>query len=292
MKRLGSILSLSVLIILLTTSFCFASGLKLVDSYPEDGSTGYQPINLAVKLFFNEDVSAKAVQEANKDAFVVIDSKGNEIPVKILYSSKNLKQIWVMINETLKQNSEYQLKISGDLQIPNGDTLGSDKVIKFKTRNTQMDSTINMAMMGVMMVGMILFSTLSTKRNVKKQEEEKGEVEKVNPYKVAKETGKSVEDIVAKTEKEKQKAKAHAAKRANKNNGTNKKGEIEEEETDTKRVQGPKPISAAGSTFITGRKAAAEKAAAIAASKAAASTTRPKNATGKSKNTKTKGNKK
>lgn len=294
MKRLGSVLSLSILIVLLSTSLCFASGLKLIDNYPEDGSGGYQPENLAVKLYFNEDVSAKEVQKANENCFKVTDPKGKEVPAKILYSSKNLKQIWVLIDTKLQQNTEYQLEISGDLQIPNGDTLGTDKVIKFKTRNTSMDSTVNMVMMGVMMVGMVVFSSLSTKHNIKKQEEEKGEVAKVNPYKVSKETGKSVEDIVAKTEKQKEKAKAHAAKKAKESTSTGKQSQSKnvKDDNDNKNVKGPRPISASGSTYITGRKAAAEKAAAEAKAKAAATTTRPKNATGKSKNTKGNSNKK
>ena len=295
MKKLGSILSLCVLIVLLSTSLCFASGLQLEKSYPEDGTTGYQPENLLVKLYFNEDVSAKEVQDANQNAFKVTDSKNKEIPVRILYNSKNLKQIWVLIDATLQSNSDYKLKISGDLKIANGDTLGNDKVIRFKTRNTSMDTTVNMVLMGVMMVGMIIFSSLSTKRNLRKQEEEKGEVPKVNPYKVAKETGKAVEDIVAKTEKQKEKVKAKASKKT-KELESEKEQWTEagsaEADNGNKRVKGARPISVTGSTYITGRKAAAEAEAARAAAKAAAATTRPKNATGKSKNTKARGNKK
>ena len=46
-------------------------------------------------------------------------------------------------------------------------------------------------------------------------------------------------------------------------------------------MTGPRPISAAGSTYKTGRKAKAEREKAVATAKAAAGTTRPKNATGK-----------
>lgn len=279
MKNLGRILSLSLLIVLLSCSFSFASGLKLVDSYPKDGGGGLQPVNVMVKLYFNEDVSAKEVQAENEKAFRITDSKGKEIPHKVLYNAKKLKEIWVLVNQDLTSDSEYKLTISGDLKIPNGDTLGKDETIVFKTRNTKTDNTVNMLLMGLMMVGMIGISSITMKRNLKKEAEKKGEVEKVNPYKVSKETGKSVEEIVAKAEKEKQRVKEKAA--ANQNNKVHKSGKAKKEEKkDTKKVTAPKPISAAGSTYTTGRKAEAAKAAA----RAAAKNTNPKGMTGKSRN--------
>jgi len=294
MKRAGIILSLSILLILTSFSFCFAAGLELLDSYPKDGSDDSRPENFLVKLYFNEDVSAKEVQKQNEAAFKFTDSKGKELPIRVLYDSKKPKEIWVLVEKTLKPDSEYKLSISGDLQLANGDTLGEDRTINLKTRNTNTDNNVNMALMGVMMVGMIVFTSISTKRQLKKREEEeraKPET-KVNPYKVAKETGKTVEDVVAKTNKEKEKARAKAEKR-NKHMVQSQSeaadaGKAEDEKKDTKRVKGPRPISAAGSTYKTGRKAKAEKEREKAAAKAAAGTTRPKNATGKSRNKKAK----
>ncbi len=289
MKKMGIILSLSILMTLLSFSTCFASGLELLDSYPKDGSDSARPENFLVKLYFNEDVSAQEVQKENEGAFKFTDSKGKEQPIKILYNSKKQDEIWVLVDKTLESDSTYKLQISGDLTIANGDTLGEDKTIDLKIRNISTDNNVNMALMGLMMVGMIVFTSLSAKRQLKKQEEEaKAEDKvKVNPYKVAKETGKSVEAIVAKTEKEKEKAKAHAEKKSRGN-----KTKTEERQTeswkDSKRVTAPKPISASGSTYITGRKEKAEKEREMAAAKAAAGTTRPKNATGKSKNKKSK----
>ena len=297
MKRAGAILSLSLLIILMSFSVCFAQGLELLDSYPRDGSSDSRPENFVVKLYFNEDVSATELQEGSGDAFRFTDSEGKELPIKALYDSKRPKEIWVFVNETLKSDSKYQLFISGEFANANGDTLGVDKTINLKTRNLSTDNNVNMALMGVMMVGMIIFTTLSAKRQVKKQEEEDRAENKakVNPYKVAKETGKSVEAIVAKTEKEKEKARVKA--QAGKSQGrvqvqSKALAKTYEQVKDAKRVAGPKPISVAGSTYITGRKARAEKEREQAAARAATGTTRPKSATGKSKNKKAKSNKK
>ena len=50
MKRAGIILSLSILMILMSFSFCFASGLELLDSYPNDGSNDSRPENFLVSF--------------------------------------------------------------------------------------------------------------------------------------------------------------------------------------------------------------------------------------------------
>jgi hypothetical protein len=297
MKRAGAILCLSILIILTSFSVCFAQGLELLDSYPRDGSSDSRPESFLVKLYFNEDVSGAQAQEDNKDMFRFTDAKGKELSVIPLYDSKRPKEIWVLVDQTLESDSGYQLFISGDLTNANGDSLGEDKTINLKTRNLNTDNNVNMALMGVMMVGMIVFTTLSAKRQVKKQEEEARAENRarVNPYKVARETGKSVEDIVAKTEKEKEKARAKA--QAGKGKGSvqarsNAPAKTYEQVKDTRRVAGPKPISLGGSAYITGRKAEAEKERAKAAARAAAGTTRPKSATGKSRDKKAKSKKK
>lgn len=290
MKKSGIILSLTLLVFLMSFSTCFAAGLQLEDSYPKNGSHNSMLENVVVKLYFNEDVSADEVQAANKDAFEVTDAKGKALKTKILYP-KQTKEIWVLVEETLISNTDYKLKISGDLQMVNGDTLGKEQLVEFTTRNTSVDSSVNMGLMAVMMVGMIGYTSLSAKRQLKKQEEEAVAEEKVkvNPYKVAKETGKSVEQVVAKTEKEKEKARAQAEKK-NKGKGSVKANEIilaDAPTKDTQRVTGARPITAAGSTYKSGRKEKAEQERQRAAAKAAAGTTRPKNATGKSKNKKT-----
>ncbi len=296
MKRAGIILSLSILMILMSFSFCFASGLELLKSYPADGSDNARPENFAVKLFFNEDVSAKEVQKQNEAAFKFTTEKGKKLPIRVLYDEKKPNEMLVLVESTLESDTSYQLHISEDLQLANGDTLGKDKTINLKIRNLSTDNTVNMVLMGVMMVGMIFFTSISTKRQLKKQEEEeaaKGEV-KVNPYKVAKETGKSVKDVVEKTEKEKEKARAQAEKKnRNKGKRQDKAASIEEDQiSENKHVTGPRPIAAAGSTYITGRKSKAEKEKKEAEAKAAAGTTRPKGSTGKDRNRKAKGNKK
>ncbi|MDD3199325.1 MAG: hypothetical protein PHV95_09025 [Eubacteriales bacterium] len=285
MKKAGIIFSLSILMCLMSFSVCFASGLQLLHSYPENDSSDSMLENVVVKLYFNEDVSAKEVQQDNKGAFKFTNEKGKELPLRILYP-KNSDEIWVLVNKPLESNSEYKLVISGDLKMANGDTLGQDQIVKFKTRNTGTDTTVNMALMGLMVVGMIAYTSIATKRAMKKEEKKKADEIKVNPYKVAKKTGKSVEAVVAQTEKDKEKARERKNGRGAVNEDDASAQETEMKK-DTKKVAGARPISVTGSTYITGRKAKAEREKELAAAKAVAGTTRPKGTTGKSKNQKT-----
>lgn len=287
MKKIGNIIGLALLLVMLSSVPAFAAGLELLESYPRDGGTGVHPENVMVKLYFNEDVSGKEVRKSNESCFVFKDEEGKVIPTRALYNDKNLNQIWVLVDQSLAPNTSYHLEVSKNLQMTNGDVLGEDKVIEFKIRNTSMDTTVNMGLMFAMMGGMVFFTGRSAKRTMQ-QEEAAKEDHKVNPYKVAKETGKSVEDIVAKTEKEKAKARAKAEKKKSTVTSAKEKSSKEEAapKSDNKRVSRAKPISVTGSTYITGRKAEAEKAAAREAARRAASTTNPKGATGKSKNKK------
>lgn len=287
MKRIGVIISLAILIVLLSSSACFATGLKLVDSYPTDGKGGLQPAGVAIKLYFNEDVSANDIQKENKACMKLVDSKKKEIPLKVLHAPSKPKELLVIVDKTLKEDASYTFTLSSEFQASSGDTLDEDAVIHFKTLNVKQNTNISMIFMIIMVVGMVFFSSKSMKKQMEEEEKKKRE-EKVNPYKVAKETGKAVEEIVAaeqkKREKEKEKTQKYSTGNSagHKNNGQNAKAN----RPDLKRVSVPRPISAAGSTYKTGRKAAAEKKAREEAARK--KSTNPKNATGKSKNTKNK----
>ena len=117
MKRAGIVLSLSILMMLLSFTTCFASGLKLEDSYPQNDSHGSMVENVMVKLYFNEDVSAKEVQQANKEAFRFTDAKGKEVKLRILYPEES-KQIWVLVEKTLNPILNIRFKFPGILRFP------------------------------------------------------------------------------------------------------------------------------------------------------------------------------
>lgn len=204
-KRLGLILSLTLLIVSLSSSLCFAAGgLELLDSSPKEGSKSSVINNVAIKLYFNEDVTSKEAQEANKDCFKITDPKGKEISYRLLYNHKKYPdQIWIQLEKDLVQKTEYKIVISGDLVSSDGDELGKNETVKFRTRDMSQDNNVYMILMVVMFGGMFFFSSWDMKRQAKKKEEELDA--KVNPYKIAKEKGISYEEALVVAQKEKEK---------------------------------------------------------------------------------------
>lgn len=272
MKRIGAILTLVALLVTLSTSLCFADdGLTLESSYPKDGSKGASIENLGVKLYFDGTMTEEKAGKANKDeVFQLYDSKGKKLPTRTLYNSTEEGVVLVLLDTNAKKavkvesNSEYTLKISEELVDDNGNKLGKAQEITFRTLNQSVNTMISMGMMVVMFGGMMLVSVKSAQKAV---EEERKKQEKVNPYKEAKKTGKSVEEIVEKDQKRKAKEAEKAAKRAAREAAEE---DYEEEEKDTYRVKNRRPASVAGSKYVAERKAAAEKARAEAAKRKAA----------------------
>ncbi|PKM84583.1 MAG: hypothetical protein CVU86_06455 [Firmicutes bacterium HGW-Firmicutes-11] len=206
MKRIGAIVSLLVMLMILSTSMSFASGLTLISSFPEDGESGLMPANIAIKLVFSENMTSEAAQTANENRFAITDAEGKAIKFDPLYNAEKYpNEIWIQITETLTDDTEYNVEISADLESSAGNTLDEPVSISFSTRDTAADSNGYMILMVLMVIGMVVFTAWDTRRQLKKQGAAK-EDDKINPYKEAKKTGKSVEEIIAKAEKEKEKA--------------------------------------------------------------------------------------
>lgn len=275
MKRTGRVLSLILIIVLASSIFAFAGGteggLKFYEkeeSYPANGSKGAAIENFGIKLYFQGDLTQEILQDKNNNCFTLTDNEGNKLPFLVLYAPKEEGVVMVLFDSekenldkdgkqiVIKGDTEYTLGISGDFRDDEGNTLGSDKTIKFTTINQKRNNVINMLLMLVMYAGIIIFTMRSAK---KKSAAEKSEA-KVNPYKEAKKTGKSVEKIVEKDQLKKQRAAEKAARLA----------ENEDEEDDYLedghyRVRGIRTIASGGSAYKTGRKAEAERRAELEA---------------------------
>lgn len=268
MKKIGRILSLVTIMIMLAVTCCFAaaedgeSTLVLKESYPKNGATGTAVENMGVKLYFDSEFTSDKLKNANSKAVKLYDEEGKSLPTRVLYSTQEPGVVLVLYDYTkktddtaIKQSHEYTFKLSGDFRDDKGNTLGKEQTISFKTLNQNANMAVNTLMMFAMFGGMMVLSARSAKKQAQQQQTKQKE-EKVNPYKEAKKTGKSVEEIVEKDQREKAKKAARAAKKA----AVDKDNEAEEEYYDdgSYRVKGPRPISAAGGKYVTGRKAAAE----------------------------------
>lgn len=293
MKKIGIALSLVLLMAGLWAPAAFgAEALKLTDSYPRDGGKGFQVENTGVKLYFNQDVAGKENRKINEKAVKITNAKGKIMPTQIFYSSKENGMMLVLVKGMLEMKTEYTLTVDKSFTASSGETLTTPITVHFTTRDTGKDMKVNMGIMGLMFVGILFFSSRSMKKQREKEAAESQKEEKVNPYKIARETGKPVEEIIAKENKAREKRRKEATrKKLKEESGTRgetgkarKKEEPEEpSEINHYRVPGPRPISASGSTYKTGRKAKAE---AEAAARAARGTTKPKNRKGKDRNRK------
>ncbi|MBR5229804.1 MAG: hypothetical protein IKW01_03015 [Firmicutes bacterium] len=287
MKKAGRILSLAVILIMLTTAVCFAApqtgaegGLNLIATYPEDGSKGAAIDNMGIKLYFDTQLTEDVLGNKNANAIQIVGPEGEKLPTRVLYTTKEEGVVLVIVDtdkegKTIrgKSNAEYTVKVSGDFVADNGATLGKDMEFRFRTLNETTNNTVSMVMMFVMMGGITVFSARSMKKEMEKEKDTSKEAP-VNPYKEAKRTGKSVEEIVEQDKKNKEKQAAKAAKKASRDEDDEYEEYLEEylamyEEEGKYKVKGPRPISAAGGTYITGRKAEAEARKAAEAEKKA-----------------------
>ena len=225
MKRVGKIFSLVMLIVVLSTSLCFAGTLNLTDTYPADGATGTSIENVSVKLYFDTDFTEEKIGDTNAEAFKLFGPDGEKLPIRVLYPPKEEGVVLVLLDTTYDgdgdgkadytaavQNSDYKLVISGNLTDDNGNILGADKSITFTTINQQPSMMVNMGMMTVMMVGMFVISGKQAKKQAEEQMKEMKE-DAFNPYKEAKRTGKSVQEVMALHEKEEAKRAAKEARK-------------------------------------------------------------------------------
>lgn len=222
MKKISLIAVLMSIMIMAASAFCFAEGgFELVSSYPEDGQANTSMENLGVKLTFSNAMDSEEAIAANYDKFAIYDEDGQAIPIQVLFSEKE-KGLTLVLADTdqgfvAKNNSEYKLVISGDLVDNDGNTLGADQTVTFSTYNQKVNNMVNMAMMIVMFGGIMV---LSLRQNEDKKEEEPKDAPKetaFNPYREAKRTGKSIEEVKAEQEKKEAKEAKKKARKAKKN---------------------------------------------------------------------------
>ena len=222
MKRAGLIALLAAVMIIAASAMCFADDeLKLVSSFPEDGQKNTSMENLGVKLKFNHPINTAEARKADLDKFAIYDEDGKAIPVEILFSDKNDGLVLVLADSdkgfTARNNSEYKLVISPGVIDNDGHELANEKTVTFRTYNQRVNNMVNMAMMFVMFGGIMV---LSMRQNSKKEEEEvpkdAPKEAAFNPYREAKRTGRSVDEVKAEQAKKEEKEAKKKARRKKK----------------------------------------------------------------------------
>lgn len=305
MKRIIAMLALMILCLAMSAPAAFAvdtpadvttPGFEIRSTSPEDGDTGVAVDNFSIKIYFNKEMTpaSEEVRKSNAAQFTLVDEEGEKVPLRVYYSEKERKRGLMMVAADYSDNnkkdvqikgaSEYTLTIGDKLQATDGSRYNQTTKIKVKTLNQQGSMIVYMILMVAMMGGMVFFTIRSTKKAEEKKKEE-ATVKGANPYKEAKRTGKSVDEIVARDRKAKEKKEAAEAKRREAQEAL--EAEILEKmrKEKNKRVSGPAPISKAGSEYkveVKGAAKAEEKEEEV--KKSNKGTTNPKNRSGKKKN--------
>lgn len=202
MKRKIAV-ALILAVMLISTQAVFAGSLEIVKTVPGHGETGKQPSNVAVKICFNQKMDNVNNDDANAKLITIENPDGEAQEFKIIHHEKYQDEIWcVLTGSDLKTNTEYKVTVKSGIVSSDGNTLGSDYVFTFKTRNTKLDNGISVGLS----IGMMVVMVVATMRSAKKQEEEKNVQKKVvttekiaqaNPYKLAKAQGISVDEAKA-----------------------------------------------------------------------------------------------
>ncbi|MCR5135441.1 MAG: Ig-like domain-containing protein [Clostridiales bacterium] len=255
-KRIGAILVLALILAgaMTVTAFGAKSSLEVVSTTPKDGDTGMAIENMGVKVFFSEEIYSTDNAPGNIGKCSMKDEDGNKVPTQVVFSAEDPTVMLVLADPNnsktdIKGNSEYTLTIDEGFVAVSGNELAEPYTVKFTTLNPRNSMIISMGMMVAMIGGMLFFTMRDAKKKTEEGKKKTG-YEAVNPYKEAKRTGKSVEDIVAEEKKKKEKFEAKEAKEAKKARREKEdEEEAEEAKNDNLRVPRPRPISEAGSGY-------------------------------------------
>jgi hypothetical protein len=241
MKRIGAIACLVVFMLSMTMSIAMAAGeLKVDEVYPKDGAKDMSMDNMGFKIYLSENVYKN--KKANSKLCHIVDSKGKEVPSIVVCNPKE-KNVMMVLADTnnkktkIKGKMKYTVTIDKGFKADSGAVLADGFKSSFTTLNPSTSMWISMGMMGVMVIGMVFFTMREAKKKEETAEPDKKE-RAVNPYKEAKRTGKSVEEIVAAEDKKKAKKEAKRERQKREN-----KVEIA---TDNIKVKSRAPISAVG----------------------------------------------
>lgn len=254
-KRIGALICLLAFALTMSMSVAFAaSELKIDQVSPKDGAEDMAMENMGYKVYFNQEVYKN--KKKNAKLCTITDNKGKKVPTIVVVNPKE-KNVMMVLADTnsrktkIKGKTKYTLTIKPGFKADSGQALGKEFTASFKTLNPSTSMWVSMGMMGVMVVAMVFFSTREMKKQNEKDSPQKHKEKTVNPYKEAKRTGKSVEEIVAAEEKKKAKQKAKRERQKQEN-----KKEIASSNI---RVSKKRAISEVGLTYKEPKPAKADK---------------------------------
>ncbi len=256
MKRIVTLTIVAMMMLMTMAPVAFADTFSVEDTSPHDGTTGAAIDNFGLKIYFSENIYLEKNEESNSKTFSLIEIKetenedgevtvkdGEKIPVIGVYNPEDPTVLMVLAtgsgDKAIKSDTSYRFELSENFKSADGDVLGEDLTVSFRTQNSNTTMITSFVMMAVMIVGMVFFTARSAKKQAEKDGKQKEQT--VNPYKEAKATGKSVEEIVAREAKKKAKEQEKKKRQKAENKVELGSGNI--------RVSRKRPISEVGITY-------------------------------------------
>lgn len=137
MKPVRSVLLALVFVFFAASLYAGNKALLLSSSDPLDGSDGI-PVDQPIQLTFSKNVVNFAVADENSSCFGLETVSGQSVDIAVEMADDQidpeLKQfVSIRPVSPLEESVEYLLTISASLQAKNGQILGEDLIIRFRT---------------------------------------------------------------------------------------------------------------------------------------------------------------
>lgn len=258
-----------------------SGGLYISNSYPKDydksknqkksflesiknlvASDRVSTANVGVKLYFTAVGNSKipntnklSLRKENRKKLYFVNPSGKAIKAKVYFSKNEENYVLALIDNGKKQlqsDSIYTLVIKAGFKDADGNVLKKKQTISFKTVNSDLNNKVYMILMVVMFIGMFGYMAIKKRRDEKKAANPNMNKEKpVNPYEIARKTGKNVQDVIKDLEKKKIKEERKKQKQAKLAADSFEDDEDDdlEDEIPVKKVGGKKAISSLGYTY-------------------------------------------
>lgn len=100
------------------------------------------PINPTIQLTFSKNIVSLSVVFENSNCFHLVDSSGFIVPISVIFPDEQLQsiyknQVFIIPQQTLKNNSVYSLIVDNTLKAKNGDRIDNAHILIFSTSDKE-----------------------------------------------------------------------------------------------------------------------------------------------------------
>ena len=117
--------------------------LTLTETSVKDGDSDV-PVNVTIQLDFNKNVCNITVLPNNKMCFHLTDASGEAVPIQLIFPDDQIqhdykKQVFIIPQEDLAENTRYKVSVDSTLMAKNGTTIDNAHTFTFTTGTRRSD---------------------------------------------------------------------------------------------------------------------------------------------------------